>query len=106
MSRCELHDPLGNQCDRWSVITVMAVVGIEPLEAAALWRGSACSEHGWEACARAAHAVRQARIEGHEDARVVALVDAAGEQLLALVTQGITIGERWPLAKPWVRAED
>lgn len=103
MSRCELHDQLGNQCEHGAVLTVMAITGIEPLEHATEWRAAACNTHAWEATANAARAVQRARAAGHDDARVVALVEAAGEQLLDLLRSGITLGDRWPLAEPWVR---
>jgi hypothetical protein len=98
--RCELNDVLSD-CPREAVLTVAAVEGIEPLEAANFWTAHACAEHAWEATARAAIAVRDARVAGSEDARVVAIVEPAGEQLLELLQMGVTIGDRWPLAKPW-----
>jgi hypothetical protein len=100
--RCERHDPL-NQCVREAVITVVVVTGPEPHEERADWQASACTEHAWEATARAALRVTRERSEGHADARVVAMVEKAGEQLLGLLQHGVTVGgERWPLAEPWV----
>jgi hypothetical protein len=103
MMRCELHDPMGNQCERGAVLTLFALVGIEPLEAGAEWRAAACNEHAWEATANAARHVALARAAGRHDARVVAVLEEAGRELLGLLQGGITLGERWPLAQPWAQ---
>lgn len=104
MSRCELHTdgPLGNQCERAAVLTLQALVG-QGVEARSEFTAAACSDHAWEATARAAQAVCRARALGDEDARVLALVEPAGAELLKLLQGGITVGDRWPLAKPWAR---
>lgn len=101
--RCELHTegPLANQCEATAVLTLMVLVG-EGVEATSHFTAEACADHAWEAAARGALEVRDLRIAGH-DATLVALVEPAGEQLLGLLQGGITIGDRWPLAKPWAR---
>jgi hypothetical protein len=101
--RCELHTagPLGNQCPRGAVLTVQVIVGVDP--GASEWTAAACSEHAWEASAIGAHEVTRLRGLGAGDARLVAYVEEAGEQLLALLREGIEVGYRWPLAKPWAR---
>ncbi len=104
MSRCEIHTegPLANQCDATAVLGVMVITGVAPLEETAQWVAHVCTEHAWEGVATAAHQVGQARSRGEHDARVVAIVEEAGEQLLRLLQGGATIGDRWPLAEPWV----
>jgi hypothetical protein len=103
VSRCELHTegPLANQCERAAVLTVQAIAGAG-LAAESHFTAAACADHAWEATARCAVAVRDLRATGHEDARVVAIVEHAGEELLGLLQSGITVGDRWPLAKPWI----
>lgn len=102
MSRCELHTegPLANQCQRAAVLGILAVHG-QALDTTAEWVAQACAEHAWEAVAIAARQVGRLRSAGRDDARVVAVVEEAGEQLLELLHGGVTIGDRWPLAKPW-----
>lgn len=103
MSRCELHTegPLRNRCELESVLTIQVLVGAG-LDATSEYTAAACAEHAWEATARGAHDVCRLRSIGHDDARVVALVERAGEELLDLLQHtGIEVGDRWPLAKPW-----
>ena len=104
MSRCELHTegPLGNQCERAAVLAVLVVTGTAPLEETSEWVAHACANHAWEATAVASHRVVRLRADRLDGARVVVLVEEAGEELLYLLTAGHTIGDRWPLAKPWV----
>ena len=102
--RCELHTdgPLANQCERTAVLTLQALVG-QGVETRSEFTAAACNEHAWEATARAALAVAAARSKGHDEARVVAVVEHSGAELLELLQNGVTVGDRWPLAKPWAR---
>lgn len=99
MSRCELHDALGNQCAAEAVLFVAAIADIDRV----LWGAAACDKHAWEATAHCARRTQRARADGDIGARVGAVVDDVGEQLLELLQRGITLGDRWPLAEPWIR---
>lgn len=105
MIRCELHSegPLANRCDLEAVVTIQVVVSAG-LEARAEFTAAACAVHVWEAAARGAHEVIRLRGEDHDDARMLALVERAGSELLGLhdlLQGGVEVGHRWPLAKPW-----
>lgn len=102
--RCELHTegPLANQCERAAVVTLQVLVGPDP--GGSTWTAAACTDHTWEATALGAREVTRHRSEGVEDARLVAHVEQAGAELLDLLQHGITVGDRWPLAKPWARS--